>query len=309
MAESDTASGPGMRFVEIIDVGPRDGLQNEPDIVPTDTKLRLIQALVDAGVTQVQAASFVHPKWVPQMADAEAVSAGLPSAPAVRFSALIPNLKGFERACRAGYKEVDFVLSASESFNLRNLNSTIAASLQTLAEVMAAARERGISVRVDVSTCFHCPFEGRIDAAAVLPIVARVIESGAERVGLCDTDGMAFPDQVTALIEALEREGILPVERMILHVHDTYGRGLVNVFAGLTSGIRAFDCSVGGLGGCPFSPGASGNVATEDVVALLDGLDYTSGITFDRLLDAASLAQGLSARPYQGHLLRASGRN
>jgi hydroxymethylglutaryl-CoA lyase len=307
MAEDEAAPGAAKR-VEIIEVGPRDGLQNEPEVVPTTTKLQLIQALVDAGVTQVQAASFVHPKWVPQMADAEAVSAGLPDAPAVRFSCLVPNLRGFQRALQSGYREVDFVLSASESFNLRNLNSTIAASLQGLAEVMEAVGEHGIAVRVDISTCFHCPFEGRIEAAAVLPIVERVVELGATRVGICDTDGMAFPDQVADLVGSLKGQGILSVERMILHVHDTYGRGLVNVFAGLTAGIRAFDSSVGGLGGCPFSPGASGNVATEDVVALLEGLGYETGIALDRLLDAAMLAQGLSARPYQGHLLRSTGR-
>lgn len=291
--------------VNILDVTPRDGLQNEATQVSTADKLTLIEKLIDAGVRDIQATSFVHPRWVPQMADAEAVVAGLSRFPGARFSALVPNLKGYQRAVAAGIRYVEFVIAASESFNRRNLNRSMAESFELLNQVSREAERDHVEIRVGFSTSFHCPFEGKIPTAALVDAVHEAREQGPWRIALCDTDGMAFPDQVTEAI-ALIREDrkILPGE-LALHFHDTYGRGLANTFAGLQAGVREFDSTTAGLGGCPYCPGASGNLATEDLVAFLDGLGYETGIDIEKLLDAAEFATQFSSRPYQGHLLRA----
>jgi len=290
--------------VNILDVTPRDGLQNEATQVSTADKLTLIEKLIDAGVRDIQATSFVHPRWVPQMADAEAVVAGLSRFPGARFSALVPNLKGYQRAVAAGIRYVEFVIAASESFNRRNLNRSMAESFELLNQVSREAERDHVEIRVGFSTSFHCPFEGKIPTAALVDAVHEAREQGPWRIALCDTDGMAFPDQVTEAI-ALIREDrkILPGE-LALHFHDTYGRGLANTFAGLQAGVREFDSTTAGLGGCPYCPGASGNLATEDLVAFLDGLGYETGIDIEKLLDAAEFATQFSSRPYQGHLLR-----
>ena len=291
--------------VNILDVTPRDGLQNEATQVSTADKLTLIEKLIDAGVRDIQATSFVHPRWVPQMADAEAVVAGLSRFPGARFSALVPNLKGYQRAVAAGIRYVEFVIAASESFNRRNLNRSMAESFELLNQVSREAERDHVEIRVGFSTSFHCPFEGKIPTAALVDAVHEAREQGPWRIALCDTDGMAFPDQVTEAV-ALIREDlkILPGE-LALHFHDTYGRGLANTFAGLQAGVREFDSTTAGLGGCPYCPGASGNLATEDLVAFLDGLGYETGIDIEKLLDAAEFATQFSSRPYQGHLLRA----
>src|ERR1700676_4464584 len=290
--------------VNILDVTPRDGLQNEATQVSTADKLTLIEKLIDAGVRDIQATSFVNPRWVPQMADAEAVVAGLSRFPGARFSALAPNLKGYQRAVAAGIRYVEFVIAASESFNRRNLNRSMAESFELLNQVSREAERDHVEIRVGFSTSFHCPFEGKIPTAALVDAVHEAREQGPWRIALCDTDGMAFPDQVTKAI-ALIREDrkILPGE-LALHFHDTYGRGLANTFAGLQAGVREFDSTTAGLGGCPYCPGASGNLATEDLVAFLDGLGYETGIDIEKLLDAAEFATQFSSRPYQGHLLR-----
>ncbi len=273
-------------------------------LIATGDKLKLISLIAAAGVPAIQATSFAQPKWVPQMADAAEIASALDRFQDVCFSALAPNLKGYQRAVAAGLRRVDFVLSASASFNRKNLNASIAESLEMLAEVTQGAKRDGVDLRVDISTSFHCPFEGRVTAEAVVRVVRAVHQCGVERVALDDTDGMAFPDQVQNAVAAIRDQLGLEPNSLILHLHDTYGRGLVNAAAALEEGVRAFDASTGGLGGCPFSPGSSGNLATEDLVALLEGLDYSTGVDQEKLLDAAEFAVRLSSRPYQGHLLR-----
>jgi hydroxymethylglutaryl-CoA lyase len=291
--------------VRVVDVTLRDGLQNEPKPVSTEEKLALIEKLVQAGVSSIQATSFVHPRWVPQMADAEAVAAGLKRFPGARFSALVPNLKGYERAVAAGIKHLEFVMSASESFNRRNLNCGIADSLEVLHQVSQAAERDSVAIRVGIATSFHCPFEEKISTGALVDIVRAARERGRWRISLSDTDGMAFPDQVREAVAAVRAKLNVTPNELALHFHDTYGRGLANTLAGLDAGVREFDATTGGLGGCPYCPGASGNLASEDLVAFLEGLGYETGIDLNRLLDAAEVATRFSSRPYQGHLLRA----
>jgi hydroxymethylglutaryl-CoA lyase len=291
--------------VTVLDVTPRDGLQNEPNPVSTGDKIALIEKLVGAGVRNIQATSFVHPRWVPQMADAEAVVAQLQRFPGVRFSALIPNLQGYERAVAAGLKNVEFVMSASESFNQRNLNRSIAQSIELLEQVTRKALQDGVAVRVGFSTSFHCPVEGWISSGALVRVVRAVRERVPWRFAISDTDGMAFPQQVRDAVTLLKDELKIPPAEIALHFHDTYGRGLANVLAGLDAGVREFDATTAGLGGCPYCPGASGNLATEDLVDFLDRMSYDSGIDLEKLLDAAEFAHRFTSRPYQGHLLRA----
>jgi len=291
--------------VKVVDVTARDGLQNEAKLVSTQEKLELIEKLARAGVSDIQATSFVHPKWVPQMADAEDVAAGLGKFSNVTFSALVPNLKGYERALGAGIRHMEFVIAASESFNRKNLNRSMAESLQLLEQATRMAQRDGVVLRVGFSTCFHCPFEGTISSRAVVNAVRAAREVGPWRIAICDTDGLAFPNQVKETIGRLREELKMDAQDLILHFHDTYGRGLANTLAGLDSGVREFDASTAGLGGCPYCPGASGNLATEDLVDLLAGMGYVTGIDLDKLLDAAEFACKFSSRPYQGHLLRA----
>jgi len=291
--------------VKVVDVTARDGLQNEPKPVSTRDKLTLIEKLIQAGVSDIQATSFVHPKWVPQMADAEELAAGLGKFAGVTFSALVPNLKGYDRALAAGIRHMEFVIAASETFNRKNLNRSMAESLQLLEQATRLAERDGVVLRVGFSTCFHCPFEGRISSQAVLHAVCAAREIGPWRVAICDTDGMAFPDQVKETVGLLLSDLKMNPEDLVLHFHDTYGRGLANTFAGLESGVREYDSSTAGLGGCPYCPGASGNLATEDLVDFLEGMGFHTGINLEKLLDAAEFACRFSSRPYQGHLLRA----
>jgi hydroxymethylglutaryl-CoA lyase len=291
--------------VKVVDVTARDGLQNEPVPVSTRDKLALIEKLIHAGVSDIQATSFVHPKWVPQMTDAEDVAAGLHKFPGVTFSALVPNLKGYERALAAGIRHMEFVIAASETFNRKNLNRSMAESLQLLEQTTRLAERDAVVLRVGFSTCFHCPFEGRISSRAVVDAVRAARQIAPWRVAICDTDGMAFPDQVKETVGALLTELKMRAEDLVLHFHDTYGRGLANTLAGLELGIREFDSCTAGLGGCPYCPGASGNLATEDLVDFLEGMGYDTGIDLEKLLDAAEFACRFSSRPYQGHLLRA----
>jgi hydroxymethylglutaryl-CoA lyase len=291
--------------VRVVDVTARDGLQNEPKPVSTRDKLALIEKLIEAGVCDIQATSFVHPKWVPQMADAEDVAAGLRNFAGVTFSALVPNMKGYERAVAAGLRHMEFVMAASETFNRKNLNRSMAESLQLLEQTTRLAERDGVVLRVGFSTCFHCPFEGRISSQAVLHAARAARQIGPWRIAICDTDGMAFPDQVKETVGRLLGELKMTRKDLILHFHDTYGRGLANTLAGLEAGVREFDSSTAGLGGCPYCPGASGNLATEDLVDFLEGMGYDTGIDLEKLLDAAEFACRFSSRPYQGHLLRA----
>jgi hydroxymethylglutaryl-CoA lyase len=291
--------------IKIVDVTARDGLQNEPKLVCTRDKLALIEKLIDAGVSDIQATSFVHPKWVPQMADAEDVAAGLGKFSGVTFSALVPNIKGYERAVASGIRHLEFVIAASETFNRKNLNRSMAESLQLLEQTTRLAERDGVVLRVGFSTCFHCPFEGRISSQAVLNAVRAAREIAPWRIAVCDTDGMAFPDQVKETVGRLLNELKMNRDDLALHFHDTYGRGLPNTLAGLEAGVREFDSATAGLGGCPYCPGASGNLATEDLVDFLEGMGFDTGIDLEKLLDAAEFACRFSSRPYQGHLLRA----
>src|SRR6266849_3384661 len=219
--------------VSVVDVTLRDGFQNEPKPVSTRDKLRLAEKLVQAGIKEIQATSFVHPQWVPQMADAEAVAAGLTKFPGIRFSALVPNLKGYDRAVAAGILHHEFVMSASDTFNHKNLNRSIAESLDLLNEVTPRAGQDGVEIRVGIATSFHCPFEGKISSRTLLAVVKAVREHCQWRIEIADTDGMAFPDQVTDAVNGLHQELKLPLDEIALHFHDTYGRGLSNVLAGL----------------------------------------------------------------------------
>src|ERR1700694_4069465 len=290
--------------VTVVDVTLRDGFQNEPKPVSTRDKLRLAEKIVQAGIKKIKATSFVHPKWVPQMADAEAIAAGLGKSPGVRFSALVPNMKGYDRAVAAGILHHEFVMAASDTFNRKNLNRSIAESLELLDEVTPRAKQDGVEIRVGIATSFHCPFEGTISSQALLDVVKAVRERCQWKIGIADTDGMAFPDQVTDAVTVLHEELKLPLDEIALHFHDTYGRGLSNALAGLKAGIREYDATTAGLGGCPYCPGASGNLATEDLVAFLHGLGFATGIDLEKLLDAAEFAIQFSSRPYEGHLLR-----
>ena len=289
--------------VTVVDVTPRDGLQNEKELVTTHDKLLLIEKLAFAGIKEIQATSFVHPLWVPQMADAEALSAGLHKFSGVRFSALVPNLQGYQRAATAGFRYLEFVIAASDSFNHKNLNRSTAESLALLTEITKLAEKDRVEMRVGFSTAFHCPFEGKISARAVVDLLRATRERSPWRIAICDTDGMAYPNQVTEVLTLAQEELQMPPQDLALHFHDTYGRALANTLAGLNAGVREFDSTTAGLGGCPYCPGASGNLATEDLVALLDGMGYETGIDLEKLLDAAEFANRFASRPYQGHLL------
>ncbi len=291
--------------VWIEDVTGRDGLQNEPKPVPTSQKLAMIQKIAAAGLKRIQATSFVHPKWVPQLADAEELSKDLFKIPGVQFSALIPNLKGYERAVAAGFRHLEFVIAASDTFNHKNLNRSTEESLDLLRQVTGHAVKAGVEIRVGFSNSFNCPFEGVISAPALAKVASAARAIHPWPMGIADTDGKAVPTQVRDAVKLLLKEGIVDVKQIGLHVHDTYGRGLANVMAGLDLGVRNFDSTTGGLGGCPYCPGASGNLATEDLVAFLHAMGYETGVDMEKLLDAAELAITFSSRSYQGHLLRA----
>ena len=288
--------------VTICEVGPRDGLQNEARNVPTPDKVRLIEALAATGMRRMEATSFVSPKWVPNMADAEAVLTGVRRCTGVSYAALVPNLKGLERALTAKPDEAVIFLSASEAHSRRNINKSIAEALQVYREVTAAAKTAGLRVKAALSTCFGCPYEGDVDPAVVSRITAELLAMGADEVGISDTTGMANPRQVHALVSELA--GHFPLERLSLHFHDTRGMGLANVVAGLQAGVTVFDGSIGGLGGCPYAKGAAGNVATEDMVHLLHEMGVDTGIDLSALLECARLAQGLVGRSLPGALLK-----
>jgi len=277
--------------VEIFEVGPRDGLQNEARAIPTADKIALVDLLSQAGFRRIEVASFVSPKWVPQMADSAAVLAGIRRAPGVRYAALTPNLKGYEGARAAGASEVAVFASASEGFSRANLNATIAESLDRFAPVMAAARADGIAVRGYVSCVTDCPFEGPTPPGAVARLAARLHELGCYEVSLGDTIGRATPATITAMLRAVLTE--LPADRLAGHYHDTAGRACDNVAASLDLGIRVFDAAVGGLGGCPYAPGAAGNVATEAALDRIEGMGFATGLDRAIIARAAALARSL----------------
>ena len=270
--------------VKIVEVGPRDGLQNERAAVPTASKIELIERLAASGLPVVEATAFVSPKWVPQMADNAQVLAGLRRKPGVVYPVLVPNMKGFEAAVAAGAREVAVFGAASESFSQRNTNCSIAESVERFKPVAEAARKHGLRVRGYISCVIACPYEGAMAPAKVADVAARLFDLGCYEISLGDTIGVGTPGKTRTMIEAVGRR--VPVESLAGHYHDTYGQALANVYASLECGVTVFDASVAGLGGCPYAPGASGNVATEDVAYMLDGLGIETGVDLNKLIDA-----------------------
>ncbi len=288
-----------MTFISIREVAPRDGLQNE-EPVPTDGKVELIDVLSRTGVGRIEAVSFVHPKAIPQMADADEVWSRITREPDVRYSALIPNTRGAQRALAAGFREIEVVVSASDTHNRRNLNRSTDESLDDIAGLIPLVHEAGGTLEVIVATSFGCPYEGDIAPERVAGIVERVRADGADRIAFGDTTGMATPRRVRDLLSVVRPD--------LLHFHDTRGTGLANIVTALELGIVEFDASAGGLGGCPYAPGASGNVATEEVVHMLHDMGFDTGIDLDRLIDAAGLAERLVGRSLSSGVLRAGPR-
>lgn len=289
--------------VTLVEVGPRDGLQNEPDPVPLAAKLQLIDDLGAAGLRVIEAGSFVNPKWIPQMADSEAVFAGLERRPGVRYTALTPNLQGFERALAAGADEVAVFGAASEAFSQKNINCSIAEGLQRFEPLMDAARQAGLPVRGYISCVLGCPYEGTIDPAMVLQVARRLLELGCYEISLGDTIGTGNPGSMLHLLECLLTE--IPAAKLALHCHDTYGQALANILVGLQHGIATVDASVAGLGGCPYARGASGNVATEDVLYMLDGLGIATGVDLQLLVAAGQRISATLGRPNGSRAARA----
>ena len=295
-----------MESVTLYEVGPRDGLQNEPDTIATDAKGELVRRLVSAGLRRIEVTSFVSPKWIPQLADAEALCAVLPSCPDAVFSALVPNEAGYERFRAAGLPVAAFFVSASETHNRKNVNRGIADHLERFRPVADRARADGVRLRAYVSTVCGCPYEGAVAVRAVTTLVEQLLALGADELSLGDTIGVGHPRQVHALVDAVA--GVAPLDRIALHLHDTWGRALANVQAGYEAGVRTFDASLGGLGGCPYAPGASGNVATEDVVDLFARAGIGTGVDLDALVDAAAwlgrdvLGRALPGRVYHARL-------
>ena len=271
--------------VTIVEVGPRDGLQNERAAISTADKIAFVDGLSEAGHQVIEVSAFVSPKWVPQMADAAQVLAGIARRPGTRYTALVPNRQGLERAVAAGVSEVAIFAAASETFSRRNINQSIDESLAAYAAVCDDARAADLRVRGYLSTCFVCPFEGPIEPQRVAEISGRLIELGVYEVAISDTIGAATPGDVLRVLEAVSAR--LPLHQIALHFHDTRGTALANVLAGLDSGVTTFDSSAGGLGGCPFAPGAAGNLATEDLLFMLDDLDIVSGVSIDAVACAS----------------------
>ncbi len=289
--------------VRIVEMGPRDGLQNEKQIVSTETKVELIARLGAAGLKAIEATSFVSPRWVPQIGDAADVMARIERLPGVSYPVLTPNLQGFEAALAAGAGEVAVFAAASESFSRKNINCTIAESLARFEPVMAAARTAGVRVRGYVSCVLGCPYEGDIRPEAVADVAATLFAMGCYEVSLGDTIGAGTPGKTRRMLDAVARR--VPVDKLAGHYHDTFGQAVANVYASLEAGVACFDSAVAGLGGCPYAPGASGNVATEDVVYMLDGLGIETGISLDALVDTAGWISERLGRPPASKVARA----
>ena len=289
--------------VVVYEVSPRDGLQNESRVLPVADKQELVAALVAAGLRQIEVTSFVSPRWVPQLADAAELVRALPPAPNVTYSALCPNATGLERARAVGLKEVAIFLSASETHNQKNTNKSIARSLEVFEELIPVARDAGMRVRAYVSTVWGCPYEGAVDPKRALDITRDLIRWGVYQVSLGDTIGVGTPLETQRICELFLAE--FAPEQLALHFHDTRGTALSNVLVGLAAGIRTFDASVGGLGGCPYAPGAAGNLATEDLVYMLHGMGLETGIDLEALIAAGQVAERVVGRPLPGKVHQA----
>ena len=301
---------PGSKLpskVSVYEVSPRDGLQNESAQVATHAKVRLIEALVDAGVRRLEVGSFVAPKWVPQMADADEVCRMIGRRQGVTYACLCPNARGLQRAIAANIDEIAVFVSASETHNLKNVNKTAAQTLKAFEPVIGPAVERGITVRGYVSTMWGCPYEGDVDPARGLTLAKHLLDAGCYQVSLGDTIGVGTPIQTQRIVELFAKD--IPLEKIALHLHDTRGTALANVLAGLQMGITTFDASVAGLGGCPYAPGAAGNLATEDLVYTLHGMGIETGIDLEKLWQAGQVAEAIVGRDLPGKVHRAGVRS
>lgn len=288
-----------MNQVRIVEVGARDGLQNEKQVLPAATKIELIARLNRCGHRSIEATSFVSPKWVPQLADAAEVMAGIERLPGVSYPVLVPNLQGYERARAAGAAEIAVFTAASEAFNRKNINASIDESIERFLPVIESAKADGVQVRGYVSTVLGCPYQGEVAVAEVVRVAARLYHLGCYEISLGDTIGVGTPHRAAAMLKAVAGE--VPMPALAVHFHDTYGQALANVYACLEAGVRVVDASVGGLGGCPYARGASGNLATEDLVYMLHGLGMTTGVDLDELVQtarwiSAELGRGVSSK-------------
>ena len=290
--------------VAIVEVGPRDGLQNEHAVIRTDDKITFVNKLTASGHAVIEVTAFVSPKWVPQMADAAEVMAGITRRKGVRYSALVPNQAGLERAIAAGATEIAIFAASSETFSRKNINQSIDDSLATYALVCAEAAKARLRVRGYLSTCFGCPFEGPVAPKKVLDVARRLLDLGVFEVAISDTIGVAHPGQVCSLLETLSTP--IPLESIALHFHDTRGTALANVLAGLDAGVTTFDSSAGGLGGCPFAPGASGNLATEDLLYMLNGLNIETGVRIDKVAESSRFIESRLEHPARSRYLQAT---
>ncbi len=274
------------REVRVVEVGPRDGLQNEKVLVPTEQKILFIQLLAEAGLPVVETTSFVSPRAIPQLRDADEVMASLERLPTTMYPVLVPNLKGMERALVAGARDIAVFTAASESFTRHNINATIAESLDNFRPVIAQARQAGVSVRGYISTVYGCPYEGKVEPRQVLRVAHALLEMGVSELSLGDTIGVATPNQVIEILDLLTGEGQIPLNQLAVHFHDTRGTALANVLMALQMGVSTIDAATGGLGGCPYAPGAAGNLATEDLLYMLHGLGISTGVDLARVVEA-----------------------
>jgi hydroxymethylglutaryl-CoA lyase len=281
--------------VRLVDVGPRDGLQNEPGVVPTEVKVELIHRLAEAGLSAIEATSFVSPKWVPQMGDHTEVMKRIQRKPGVSYPVLVPNMKGLESALAAGVEEIAGFAAATESFSQRNTNCTIAESMERFAPVCKRALESGVKVRGYISVVLGCPYEGEVKPEIVADIAKRLYDFGCYEISLGDTIGVGTPGKTERLFETVRQK--VPVSKLGGHFHDTYGQALANILAAMEVGVSTFDSSIAGLGGCPYAPGATGNVATEDVLYMLDGMGIETGVRMDGLLSAEEYICTFLKRP------------
>ncbi len=293
-AEPQTVPTPYPDFVKIVEVGPRDGLQNEDQRLPAEIRIEFIERLADAGLTTIEAGSLVSPSWVPQMAQTERVLAGLRHREGVSYPVLVPNMRGLEDALRAGAREIAVFAAASETFSQKNINNTIAGSLSRYAEVAAAARAEGVAVRGYVSCTLGCPYEGEVALIAVREVAGSLFDMGCYEISLGDTIGVGTAEKARAMVRAVSER--VPVAHLAVHFHDTYGQALANVLTALQEGVRVVDASVAGLGGCPYAPGAAGNLATEDLLYMLDGLGVRSGVDLRTLAAAGRFVTGSLGR-------------
>lgn len=282
--------------VRVVEVGPRDGLQNEKALIPGAQKIQFIHLLAEAGLPVVEATSFVSPRAIPQLSDASEVMAGLTRLPTTTYPVLVPNLKGLERALNAGVRDIAVFTAASESFTRHNIHATIDESLDNFRPVVVQARQAGVSVRGYISTVFGCPYEGTVDTYQVLRVAHALLEMGVHELSLGDTIGVAVPTQVVDVLSLLTNEGQIPLEQLAVHFHDTRGTALANVLVALQMGITIIDSSAGGLGGCPYAPGAAGNLATEDLLYMLHGMGISTGVDLEKVVAATNFIA-----PYLNH--------